>query len=111
MRYKIKSTSKERKRYLLVKIDYPKEISGREIENIIINACLKFLGELGFSKASILVLPESLRKNQIIVKVSHKYVDDVKTALMLIKESNSLPMRLSVIRISGTIAKLKKLQS
>ncbi|MGB9675309.1 MAG: Rpp14/Pop5 family protein [Candidatus Nanoarchaeia archaeon] len=103
-------TVRERKRYLLLKVEVSKQINANDIENAIINSALQFLGEFGTAQASILVLTETWNGKTIILKCAHTFVDELKSVLALIKTIKESPARLSVLRVSGSVAKLKDLQ-
>jgi RNase P/RNase MRP subunit POP5 len=103
----IPSTARERKRYLLVKIESSDAIDRRDLENAILNACLQFLGELGVAKAGIIVMSDTYNGKTVIVKIEHKYVDETKSAISLIKSIGNKKVRLSVTKVSGSILKLK----
>ncbi|MCD4759297.1 hypothetical protein K8R33_00230 [archaeon] len=94
---------KEKKRYVVFEIvteKYDKEKTQKLVES----ACLKFMGENGYSKAGIMVLKDSWKKNKGVIKVNTKYLDEVKMSLGLIK-SNSI---VNVIGVSGTLNKAKQ---
>ncbi len=103
----ISSTARERKRYLLVKVESESSVEKKELENAILNSCLQFLGELGVAKAGIQVVSDTWNGKTVIVKTGHKYVDETKFALNLIKSIADRKVRLSVTKVSGAILKLK----
>lgn len=103
----IPSTARERKRYLLVKVEAEGSVEVRELENAILNACLQFLGELGVGKAGIVVMPDTWNGKTVVVKTGHKSVDETKSAINLINSIGNKKARLSVVKVSGAIAKLK----
>ena len=103
----IPSTARERKRYLLVKVESDSSIERKDLENAILNACLQFLGELGVGKAGILVMGDTWNGKTIIVKTSNKMVDETKSAISLIKSIADRKVRLSITKVSGSISKLK----
>ena len=104
----IPSTMRERKRYLLVKIEPADSIERRDLENAILNAYLQFLGELGVAKAGILVMSDTYNGKTVIVKINHKFVDETKSAISLIKSVADKKVRLSIIKVSGSVLKLKQ---
>lgn len=105
----IPATARERKRYLLVKIETASAVSPRDIENAIINACLQFMGELGVGKSGTFVMSDTFnpKANTVIVRTDNKNVDIVKSAISLIKTISDKKARLSVTKVSGAIDKLK----
>lgn len=103
----IPSTARERKRYLLVKIEPADSIDRRELENAILNSCLQLLGELGVGKAGIIVMSDTYDGKKVIVKTDHKFVDETKSAISLIKTIGNKKVRLSTVKVSGSVSKLK----
>tara|TARA_Y100000034_G_C6906717_1_gene421042 strand:+ start:4524 stop:4841 length:318 start_codon:yes stop_codon:yes gene_type:complete len=75
---------KERNRYIVYQIKNNKKFTIDEIKKELERAILKFLGELEYAKANILIL-DDFKKSRGIIKVNNRYVDKVKVALMLIK--------------------------
>ncbi|MBI2666700.1 hypothetical protein HYX13_03755 [Candidatus Woesearchaeota archaeon] len=69
---------------------------------------IRFLGELGVAKAGPMLLGERYKNNHFILKVNHTAVDEVKSALILIKSIKSMSVILRSRRISGTIKKLSE---
>ena len=103
----IPSTARERKRYLLVKVEPADSIDRRELENAILNSCLQFLGELYVGKAGIIVMSDTYDGKKVIVKTGHKFVDETKSAISLIKTIGNKKVRLSTVKVSGSVSKLK----
>ena len=103
----IPSTARERKRYLLVTVEPADTIDRRELENAILNSCLQFLGELYVGKAGIIVMSDTYDGKKVIVKTGHKYVDETKSAISLIKTIGNKKVRLSTVKVSGAISNLK----
>ena len=65
----------------------------------------KFLGELGMSKAGVMVL--SNQNNNGIIRVNHTFVDEVKVALALINNYQGNEIKIETVKVSGVINKLK----
>ncbi len=89
---KLLPSQREKKRYLLIET--------RETSKTLEDVILKFLGELGYAKASPLVV-EKKDKN-IVLAVNRKYVDDVVTALLLSGKDMKVKLK------SGTLKKIKE---
>ncbi len=92
---------KERKRYLLFKVISKNKIPESKIKESINQSLFRFLGELGMAKAGIQFV-----KNDII-RVSHNFVNELKSALMLIKEINNEQVMIRSLKVSGVLNKLK----
>ena len=105
----ISPTLKERKRYILFKIHSDEEINKEIVAKQCTEACLRFLGEFGCADAGVQMLPETWNKKTKtgIIKTGHKWVDQTKSALILIKEINGKKAVVSTISTSGSINKLK----
>ena len=94
---------KEKKRYLLYEITSKEKLFN--IENTIENELRNFIGNLGLAKARFKLIKTKDSKG--IIKVSNKYVDEIKTGLSLISEINDTPVRISTLKVSGVINKLE----
>ena len=104
---------RERKRYILFQIFSTKKIEKEEVLRLVTQAGLRFLGELGMAKAGIQFLPETfIERNQTgILRTGHKYVDETKSALALVKDSNGKKISVACLKVSGSIKKLKDIYS
>ncbi len=100
---------KERKRYILIKLDFETKVEKEDISKLVIQAGLQFLGELGMARAGIQFLAETWDKNNMtgIVRTNNECLDETKAALTLVKEFGGKPARISCLKVSGSISKLK----
>ena len=100
---------KERKRYISFRVLCEKKLGKEVVSKYINQVCLQFLGELGMAKAGIRFLPENWNtKNQTgIIRVGHKYVDETKASLVLLKEIEEKRATINCIKVSGSIGKVK----
>lgn len=98
---------KEKKRYVVVQIVADKKFDFKEIDEAFKTALGDFLGTLGLSKAAIMILKEKFNeeKQTIIIKVNNKYVNELKSALILIKKIKTTPVVVKSLAVSGTIKK------
>ncbi len=105
---------REKKRYLVFEIlPENKEVkitSFFDVNRAVWDACLAFLGELGTSKAGIMLLKDKwdAKKQRGIVRVDRKYVDHVKTSLALVKKVNGEKALIRCIGVSGVLGKSEK---
>ena len=106
----ISPTLKERKRYILFKIHSNQEIEKETVAKQCTEACLRFLGEFGCAEAGVQFLPETWdRKTKTgIIRTGHKWVDQTKSALILIKQIGGKKATVSTILTSGSLNKLKQ---
>lgn len=99
---------REKKRYLAFEIISKNRITGfSAVGRAVRESCLAFLGELGMSKAGIMVLGDKWNadKQRGIIRVDRKYVDHTKVALALIKKIDSEKVIVRSIGVSGMINK------
>jgi len=94
---------KEKKRYVVFET-ITEKFDKEKAEKIILENCLRFMGEFGVSKAGLMILSDSWNKNKGIIKVNTKYVDELKMALGLIKGKTII----NVVGVSGTLKKAKQ---
>lgn len=102
-------TLKERKRYILFRLFTEERAENREVKELVTKAGLTFLGELGMAKSGFQFMPETWKQTEMtgIVKVGHKFVDEAKSALILIKQFKGKPASISCLKVSGVINKVK----
>lgn len=67
---------------------------------------LKFLGELGYGKAGVMVM-EDWQDNKGIIKVNTKFLDHVKTALTMVENVGNQKVIVKTIGVSGILNKAK----
>jgi len=97
---------REKKRYIVIEIIGNKINVGKS-ENQIYQSIIKFLGELGVSRANIKIISDSWKGNKGIIKTNVKYVDEVKVALGLIKKLENKDIIVNVVGVSGILKKAK----
>jgi len=104
----IKPSSKERKRYILFKLKSDKEVEKDDVQKLVIQAGLQFLGELNMARSGLQFLADTWNKKNMtgIVRTGHKFVNETKAALALIKGK----VTASTIKTSGSLDKLKQIQ-
>lgn len=102
---------REKKRYLAFEIISQNKIEKySEINKVVWKACLDFLGELGTSKAGIIVLSDmwNPKKQRGMVRVNRRYLDHVKVALATVKKINGEKAIIRSVGASGVIGKAEK---
>jgi len=102
---KLLPSLRQKKRYLVFRIESKQIFNFSDIKREVDSALLIFLGQLGLAKSSPLLLNEKLKNNKFIIKVNHKYVDECKAALALIKKIKNKPVIVRSVITSGTIKK------
>ena len=105
---KLKPSLKQKKRYVLFEIQAAKAFALSEVSEAIGTSLLRFLGELGMAKASPLFVTEKWdeKKQRFVLKVNHKYVDELKTAVILNKKIKNTPVLIRSVLTSGTLKKI-----
>ncbi|MBI4151644.1 hypothetical protein HY496_01625 [Candidatus Woesearchaeota archaeon] len=102
---KLLPSLKQRKRYIVFQIRSEKQFTAAEVGDAVDQALLLFLGQLGIARASPQFIKERFQNNQFMLKVSHRYVDEAKSAIMLIKKIKNTPVLLHSITTSGILRK------
>lgn len=103
----LKSSLKERKRYLVFEVISEKQVKPEDVLREINSKCLEFMGIFQYGKAGILILRNQFSENKGVIRVSHKYVDYLKAALMLVKDINGIKTSINVRGVSGILKKAK----
>lgn len=102
---------KEKNRYLVFEIVSDDKIRDfKAISRQIGQKMLELIGNLGMAKANILVLADKWKpeKQRGIIKVNHRYVHELKSALAMI---DKLKGKDAVVRSVGLSGILKKAES
>ena len=102
---------REKKRYLVFEIISKNNIkSFSDVSNLIWQSSLSFLGEIETAKAGIWVLPDKWnpKKQRGMIKINNKYVDNLKTALTLVKSFKKQQVIIKSVGVSGMINKADK---
>jgi len=110
MKLKTLPSLREKKRYVIFKIHSQERVSFFETNNAIWNSILNWLGEKETAKANPWIIKNlwDQRKQIGFIKCSHKYVDDIKTALSLIHQIGDEKVTIQTLIVSGTIKSGKK---
>ena len=99
-------TLRERKRYLAFEIISREKISDvKAVTKEIFSSCKRFIGELGLSKAGLIVLEDKYRNNKGMIRVSHKSVENLKASLMLINKVEDKEVIFRTLGVSGIMKK------
>ena len=99
---------RERKRYVVYEIISKEPVSSaRNVSKAIIKSSLGFLGELGCSKAGIMILEDKYdqKKQRGLIKVNYKYVDKLKASLALVSDIENSRVVITTLGTSGTMKK------
>ena len=98
---KLLPSLKQKKRYLVFEVS--ENVLESDLKEEVSQALYSFVGQLGVAKISPLFV--KYKNNRFILKVNHKYVDETKSALILIKTIKNKAVIVKSIITSGTIKK------
>jgi len=99
---------REKKRYLVFEIKSNTNFKQQDVEKVITEEILKFIGTLGYSKAGVIFLKDNYKNNKGILRIGHKHVDEIKMVLGLIKQIEKRSAKVNTIYVSGILNKAKK---
>ncbi len=97
---------REKKRYLHYEVTGDGSLSAEDIKHAVHEAIQKFLGDYGCAQAGIQYIENT--DKQGIIKTNVKQVNQVKTALALIKTIKNQNVMIATTKISGMINKVKR---
>ncbi len=96
---------KEKKRYLSFEIISESMFPAEKVAHAVSESALELLGTLDAGKAGIIFLKDKYHDNHGTIRVGHRYVDKVRTALMLIKKIDDTNAIFRTRIVSGTLKK------
>ncbi len=104
---RLRPSLRQNKRYVVFEVQSPSPVSWNELQPELDRALTLFWGELGRSRAAPILIKERFNpaNGRFIIKVNHKYVDELKAALTLSKTIKKTPIILRSIITSGTLKK------
>lgn len=102
-------TLRERERYIAFQIISEEAVNYLDLETNLWEIMLEFLGEYGLSKTSVWLLKNLYnQKNQIgVIRCNHKSLAQILACLGLISRLGESRVVFKILKISGTIKKLK----
>ena len=103
-------TLRDKKRYLAYQVISDDKIEFAEINNSMWYSILSFLGEKGTAEADVWIIRNSYEEERKmgLIKCSHTSVEEVRTALALVKKIGENRVIIRVLGISGTMKAAKK---
>ncbi len=107
---KVKPSAKPKKRYVVFEFESGKALIGKDVFASIEAGFDRFFGIWGRALSSVMLLKETYNKKskRVVVKVGHKYVDELKVAMSLIKEVAGVSVKVKSVIVSGVIKKAKE---
>jgi|SRR3989338_10765075 len=97
-------TLKEKKRYLAYEV-ISKPLKFNVVSKAVWDNILGYIGTKGTAKAGIWLLNDKYKNNKGIIRVTNKYVDDLKASLALIKKINNEDVIVRSLGVSGILNK------
>lgn len=82
------------------------KLSQNEVKNAVKDSALRFLGTLNYGKAGIIMV-KNTEKNGI-VKVNNKFVNHLKSSMILINSIGGKMAIFKINKVSGILNKLKE---
>lgn len=103
---KLLPSLKNRNRYIAFEIIADRAFTTEEMDTTVMQAIKNFIGELGVAKALPIVIKEQTTGNRLVLKVNHKFVNEVKAALTLVNEINRSKVIIKSVTTSGILKKV-----
>ena len=104
-------TLREKKRYLAFEVLSKAKIMDFDtVSNAILHTSAEFLGQLGVSKAGLLVLKDMWDNDSQrgVIRVNHKHTDKLKAALTMMDKINDDDVIVKSVGVSGILNKAEK---
>lgn len=104
----MKPTLRDDYRYVVVRIISSQPMVKEDVEKIIQKELIPIIGIIHFSKVMPKIAFYDYSNKLVIIRCLKEGVEDLKTALSLIKSYEGKPLHLMPIYTSGTIRKAKE---
>jgi ribonuclease P/MRP protein subunit POP5 len=102
---------REKKRYLAFEIMSKKKIKTfSDVSKAVWHSMLQYMGEKGAAKAGVWLLADKYKENvqKGLIRVSHKYVNDLKASLTMIDNISGEEVIVRSLGVSGILNKAGK---
>ena len=103
----VSPTQRGKKRYLLFRLLASGSLSRKEIENALWDNYLSLFASLGCASMKLWLVNWSEAKNTGIIRYSLEGDNNVRAGLLFLREVNGKQVIPKIIKVSGTINKLK----
>ncbi len=97
-----------KKRYIAIQIDNIKNVNEKQLMKAIWNKIYELFGEVGASQTALSKIDYNNNQGILILRCTHKRLDETIAAIATIIEINELPVIPRIVSISGTLKALKK---
>jgi len=108
---KLLPSAREKKRYLVFEVNSKEKINDFDpVYEDIYSRCLRYLGELGMSKANIYILKDKWNKNlqRGLIRVNNKHTQELRAALSLVNNVNGATVSIKTVGMSGILKKAQE---
>ncbi len=96
---------REKKRYVVFEVLGNKTLNISEVKDVIINAYRFLFGEIGLAKAGVDFV--EYKEGKGILKVSNKYLDNIKASFCFVRKVNKEGILLRSLGVSGILNKAR----
>jgi RNase P/RNase MRP subunit POP5 len=97
-----------RRRYIAVKIDSDRTFSERDVYHAVWNSILRLFGEYGASHTELTLIEYDPKRNQAVLRCSHKALDLVKASIVALTEIDDEEAAAHIMLVSGTLKSLRR---
>ena len=97
---------RQKKRYVLFEIISTDTFGSEDVSKSVLAAVRDFLGVLGVAKSGPIWVKERFKPPFFVIRVNHMFVDELKSAVVLIKKIKNSPVIIRSVAVSGTLAKI-----
>lgn len=103
---------RRRKRYILFQLHTQHPVNFYDVKNVILNSIIKWIGESETARADIKIFQNfwSKKNQRGIIKCYSKHVENIKLSLALVHQIGDEKAFFQILRVSGTLKKLKKIK-
>ena len=102
---------REKKRYLVFEVISKKQIANASVVyGALHTSTIELLGSLGASKAGIMFLKDKYNQDlqRGMIKVNHKYVDHLRSALLMVEKIDNTDVIVKSVGVSGILNKAEQ---
>ena len=99
---------REKRRYLALEVVIEQPQNERMIFEAVKASVHRLFGEYGASKANLKLIKYIPEKGQVIVRCSHKMLEEVRAAIISTMSINGKTAAIRVVGVSGTLKALSK---
>ena len=97
-----------KKRYVGVRIISEQKIEYEEFEKCFWQNLYKLFGVFGSAYFNLKILKETFKNNSVIIRCNHNSTHFLITSLGFLREINGKKVNFEIVRVSGSIKKVKE---